>query len=69
MLVKNDERYLYWPTEFNFFKVFFTNFVFFITFSYFTTEYGKIFTLSGLSFAYYYVEDPYNEGSLNKVKT
>ena len=42
---------------------------FFITYSYLTTECGAIFTLSGLSFAYYFVKDTYYEGSLNKAKS
>ena len=60
---------LHWPTKFDFFKAFLTNFDFLITYSYLTTECGTIFTLSGLSFAYYYVKDTYYEGSLNKVKS
>ena len=55
--------------KFDFFKAFLTNFDFLIFYSYLTTECGKIFTLAGLSFAYYYVKDNYYEGSLNKVKS
>ena len=51
------------------FLVFLTNFDFLITFRYLTTERGKIFTLSDLSFAYYHAKDTYYEGSLNKVKS
>jgi len=48
---------------------FLTNFDFLMTYSYLTTDCGTIFTLSGLSFAYYYVKDTYYEGSLNMVKS
>ena len=60
---------LHWQTKFNFFKSFLIGFDLLITYSYLTTEYGKIFTLSGLSFANYYVKDTFYEGSLNKVKS
>ena len=53
---------LQWPTEFDFFKAILTNFDFLMTFSYLPTECGKNFTISGLSFAYYYVKDTYYEG-------
>ena len=64
---KNEQ--LHWPTKFDFFKVFLTNFDLLITYSYLTTECEKIFTLSGHSLAYYYVKDNYYEGLLNKVES
>ena len=56
-------------TKFDFFKAFLTNFDSLITYSYLTTECGKILSLSGHSFTYYYVKDNCYEGSLNKVKS
>ena len=52
----------------HFFIVFLTNFDFSITYNYLTTECGKVFTLSALSFVYSYVKDTYYEGSLKKIK-
>ena len=50
------------------FLVFLTNFYFLATYSYPPTKFGKISTLSALSFAYYYVKDTSSEGHLTRLK-
>ena len=60
---------LHWPINFYFFTVFFTQFDFLITYTYLSTECGKVFTLAGLSSAYYYGKDTNYERSLIEIES